>query len=89
MCSLGFILKKSPCKTMLNSALPSRALPSCSPIPLDSNSKFFKSYFYRTLHIWNKLPIHIRQICTLVKFKLEVRNFLWNQLLSNNSLELG
>ena len=61
-------------------------------IPLDSvhsNSKFFKSYFYRTLHIWNKLPIHIRQICTLVKFKVEVKNFFWNQLLSNNSLELG
>ena len=61
-------------------------------IPLDSvhsNSKFFKSYFYRTSHIWNKLPIHIRQICTLVIFKLEVKNFLWNQLLSHNSLELG
>ena len=61
-------------------------------IPLDtahSNSKFFKSFFYRTLHIWNSLPLNIRKICTLVKFKLEVKNFLWNKLLSNNSLEMG
>ena len=60
--------------------------------PLDtahSNSKFFKSFFYRTLHIWNSLPLNIRKICTLVKFKLEVKNFLWNKLLSNNSLEMG
>ena len=37
-------------------------------IPLDtahSNSKFFKSFFYRTLHIWNSLPLNIRKICTL------------------------
>ena len=54
-----------------------------------SNSKFFKSFFYRTMHIWNSLPLNIRKICTLVKFKLEVKNFLWNKLLSNNSLEMG
>ena len=61
-------------------------------IPFDnvhSNNKFFKSYFYRTLHIWNKLPLNICQICSLVKFKLEVKNFLWYQLLSIYSLELG
>ena len=37
-------------------------------IPLDtehSNSKFFKSIFYRTMHIWNSLPLNIRKICTL------------------------
>ena len=37
-------------------------------IPLDtahSNSKFFKSFFYRTMHIWNSLPLNIRKICTL------------------------
>ena len=54
-----------------------------------SNSKFFKSYFYRTLHTWNKLPLNIRQSCSLVKFKLDVKNFLWYRLLSINSLELG
>ena len=61
-------------------------------IPLDSahsNSKFFKSFFYRTMHIWNSLPLNIRKICTLVKFKLEVKNFLWKKLLSNSSLEMG
>ena len=61
-------------------------------IPLDtehSNSKFFKSFFYRTMHSWNFLPLVIRKSCTLVKFKLEVKNFLWNKLLSNNSLEMG
>ena len=41
------------------------------------------------MHIWNSLPLNIRKICTLVKFKLEVKNFLWNTLLSNNSLEMG
>ena len=61
-------------------------------IPLDTahnSSKFFKSFFYRTMHIWNTLPLNIRKICTIVKFKLEVKNFLWNKLLSNNSLEMG
>ena len=61
-------------------------------IPLNtahSNSLFFKSFFYRTIHIWNSLPLSIRKICTLAKFKLEVKSFLWNKLLSNNSLELG
>ena len=61
-------------------------------IPLDtghSNSKFFKSFFYRTMRSWNSLPLDIRKSCTLVKFKLEVENFLWNKLLSNNSLEMG
>ena len=61
-------------------------------IPLDaahSNSKFFKSFLYRTMHRWNSLPLDIRKSCTLVKFKLEVKNFLWNKLLSNNSLEMG
>ena len=61
-------------------------------IPLDtahSNSKFFKSFFYRTMHSWNALPLDIRKSCPLVKFKLEVKNFLWNKLLSNNSLEMG
>ena len=61
-------------------------------IPLDtahSNSKFFKSFFYRTMHSWNSLPLDIRKSCPLVKFKLEVKNFLWNKLLSNNSLEMG
>ena len=41
-------------------------------MPLDtahSNSKFLKSFFYRTMHIWNSLPLNIRKICTLVKFK--------------------
>ena len=70
----------------------SRLVNDNTVIPLDtahSNSKFFKSFFYRTLHIWNSLPLNIRKICTLVKFKLEVKNFLWNKLLSNNSLEMG
>ena len=61
-------------------------------IPLDtahSNSKFFKSFFYRTMHSWNSLPLDIRKSCPLVKFKLEVKNFLWNKLLSNNSLDMG
>ena len=61
-------------------------------IPLNtanSNSKFFKSFFYRTMHGWNSLPHNSRKSCTLVKFKLEVKNFLWHKLLSNKSLEMG
>ena len=39
-------------------------------IPLNtahSKSIFFKSFFYRTIYIWNSLPWSIRKICTLVK----------------------
>ena len=59
------------------------------PDTAHSNSIFFKSFFYRTMHSWNSLLLDIRKSCTLVKFKLEVKNFLWNKLLSNNSLEMG
>ena len=50
---------------------------------------FFKSFFYRTVQLWNSLPLEIRKIGTLVKFKLEVKDLLWNKLLSNNFLERG
>ena len=61
-------------------------------IPLQKvhcNSKFFKSYFFRTLHIWNKLPLNIREISSHVKFKLKVKNFLWNQLMVDRSIHMG
>ena len=50
------------------------------------NSKFFKSYFFRTLHIWNKLPLNIREIPSHVEFKLKVKDFLWNQLMVDRNL---
>ena len=36
-----------------------------------NNNKFFKSFFYRTVYTWNKLPLDIREISSHIKFKLE------------------
>ena len=58
-------------------------------VPLQNvhcNSKFFKSYLFRTPHIWNKLPLNICEIPLHVKFKLKVKDFLWNKLMVDKNL---
>ena len=32
-------------------------------------------YFYRTIHMWNKLSLNIREIPSHVKFKLKCKDF--------------
>ena len=56
---------------------------------VDSNIGWWLLFYTLLMHSWNSLPLDIRKSCQLVKFKLEVKNFLWNKLLSNNSLEMG
>ena len=56
---------------------------------VNCSNKFFKSYFYRTLHTWNKLPLSIREIPSHVRFKLKVKDFLWSQVMIDSDLYLG
>ena len=53
----------------------------------NNNNKFFKSFFYRTVYTWNKLPLDIREISSHIKFKLEARSFLYNRLMQNNAFD--
>ena len=50
-------------------------------------NKFFKSFFYRTVYTWNKLPLDIREISSHIKCKLEARSFLYNRLMQNNAFD--
>ena len=52
------------------------------------NNKFFKSFFYRTVYTWNKLPLDIREISSHIKFKLETKSFLYNRLMQNNAFDV-
>ena len=53
------------------------------------NSKFFKCYFYRTIHMWNKLALNIRKIPSHVKFKLKCKDFFWNYLMTDGIFDGG
>ena len=35
------------------------------------------------MHLWNALPLNVKQIKSHVAFKLKVRTFLWEQLFNN------
>ena len=46
-------------------------------------SPFYKSFFHKVLHVWNKLPFHIRNIPDEPNFKHKVTDFIWSELLSS------
>ena len=48
---------------------------------LSSRSPLYRNYFYRTIHLWNKLPYSTRVIPCVRLFKQQSINFLWNSIL--------
>ena len=52
------------------------------------NNKFFKSFFYRTVYTWNKLPSDIREISSHIKFKLEARSFFHSGMMQDNAFNV-
>ena len=48
---------------------------SCSIMPSCDNFKY--SFFYRSMTLWNKLPLPIRKTNTVSVFKQELTKFLW------------
>ena len=48
---------------------------SCSITPSIDNFKH--NFFYRSMMLWNKLPLIIRKTNTISAFKLELTKFLW------------
>ena len=52
------------------------------------NNKFFKSFFYRTVYTWNKLPLDIREISSHIKFKLEAKSFFYSGMMQDNAFEV-
>ena len=44
------------------------------------NSQLYKSFFYRTIHIWKKLPFETRNCPQPQSFRLLVIKSLWERL---------
>ena len=44
----------------------------------ESKSGFFNAYFYRSHILWNRLPLSIRQISSVKKFRYDLKKFIWN-----------
>ena len=49
----------------------------------NSTSPIFKSFYYRTTFLWNKLPPDIRIISSIHIFKSRVKQFLWENAQGN------
>ena len=47
-----------------------------------SRSPIFRNYFYRTIHLWNKLPYDCRITPNMNSFKSQTTNFLWESVLN-------
>ena len=48
----------------------------------EANSHVFKnSFFYRTVHEWNRVPVEIRSSDTLTKFESSLKSYLWDRVL--------
>ena len=47
----------------------------------NQNSSLYKSFFYRTHFLWNKLPLELRAINSFSKFRANLIKFMWSELL--------
>ena len=50
------------------------------------NKVFRSSYFYKTHMQWNNLPLNIRMIENCDKFKNELKEYLWEELLLSGNI---
>ena len=48
----------------------------CSIVP--NCDSFRNSYFFRTMMLWNSLPVYIRQCEQISSFKVKLTGFLWS-----------
>ena len=51
-------------------------------------SPFYKCFFYRILHTWNRLPFCVRNIPDEPNFKRKVTNYFWSELLDDNHIPI-
>ena len=49
-------------------------------------SPFYKTFYYKVLHVWNSLPYHIRSIPDTSNFKNKIKTYFWQELASNSSI---
>ena len=47
----------------------------------NSRSKLYKSFYYRTIHIWNTLEFNTRNTAEIVEFKRATKRHLWDRIL--------
>ena len=55
-------------------------------INMSCRAPFYKSFYHKVLHTWNRLPYHIRSIPDTPNFKHKVKTYFWRELANNNSI---
>ena len=49
---------------------------------IDANNNAFKnSYFFRTIHEWNRIPVEIRSAPSIATFEKDLKYYIWKQIL--------
>ena len=57
---------------------------SSNSINTTTKRGFANSYFYRTHLLWNRLPLHLREIVRPSEFKTKLIDFIWRELVIVN-----
>ena len=47
---------------------------------MSTRSPLYKSFFFRSIHLWNTLPFHTRNCTNQFTFKKKVKEFLWEKV---------
>ena len=53
------------------------------PINTSTRSPLYKSFFFRSIHLWNSLPFNTRNCTNQVTFKKYIKEFLWGKVNQN------
>ena len=53
------------------------------PINTSTRSPLYKSFFFRSIHLWNSLPFNTRNCTNQITFKKYVKEFLWGKVNQN------
>ena len=53
------------------------------PINTSTRSPLYKSFFFRSIHLWNSLPFNTRNCTNQITFNKYVKEFLWGKVNQN------
>ena len=53
------------------------------PVNTSTRSPLYKSFFFRSIHLWNSLPFNTRNCTNPITFKKHVKEFLWGKVNQN------
>jgi ribonuclease P/MRP protein subunit RPP40 len=64
----------------------STVIPTTKASKATSSNTFASSFFYRSHLLWNELPLDIRAVTCPVKFKADLKSYLWKTLVELPSI---